>query len=350
MGRKQNDSEPTTHYVSLILLWAGLISCALVYTFLSAVLRPNYMSNTIAVELLPINEGGNGGGVEGDLGAENGVCCRGIANLELWGAAVKWGSEFKFNSSEECCKACKGMCSGGDGPCLCDTWVFCGNREACGSKFGECWLKKQKDTLAPDRQEAGQKVSWTSGLIFGKGEGIVGLETEYGTLHMKLFPDCAPHSVAYILELLALRHCAGCQFYRAEGRGQSWDSEGNHIKNAPFGPPFALIQGTLEAQGTTFKKIPTEVCPTIRKGSVAWVGSGPEFFISLANHEEWNNAYTVFGSVLPEDMKIVEKIAQLPTKSDVWNNINVSVLEKPVPLWFRRIRTSHGDLNLNANA
>jgi hypothetical protein len=48
---------------------------------------------------------------------------------------------------------------------------------------------------------------------------------------MQLFPDCAPHSVAYILELLPMRHCAGCQFYRAESRGQSWDSEGNHIKN-----------------------------------------------------------------------------------------------------------------------
>jgi hypothetical protein len=47
---------------------------------------------------------------------------------------------------------------------------------------------------------------------------------------VQLFPDCAPHSVAYILELLTLRHCAGCQFYRAEGRGQLWDSEGNHIK------------------------------------------------------------------------------------------------------------------------
>lgn len=56
---------------------------------------------------------------------------------------------------------------------------------------------------------------------------------------------------------------------------------------AAFGPPFALIQGTLEAQGgegTIFKKIPIEDCPTIRRGSVAWVGSGPEFFISLANH------------------------------------------------------------------
>jgi len=114
---------------------------------------------------------------------------------------------------------------------------------------------------------------------------------------------------------------------------------------APFGPPFAMIQGTLEAQGTSFKKIPTEECPYIRRGSVAWVSSGPEFFISLANHQEWKKAYTVFGSVLPEDMEIAEKIAQLPTKSDVWNNINVSVLEKPVPLLVRRLKTRQGNLN-----
>lgn len=104
----------------------------------------------------------------------------------------------------------------------------------------------------------------------------------------------------------------------------------------------------MEAQGAIFKKIPTEVCPAIRRGSVAWVGSGPEFFISLANHEEWKKAYTVFGYVFPEDMDIVEKIADLPTKADVWNNVNVSVLEKPVPLWIRRIKSSHGDLNLNS--
>ena len=49
-----------------------------------------------------------------------GDCCKRIENLELWGNAVKCGS-FKFNSSEECCKACKAMCSGNDGPCLCDS-------------------------------------------------------------------------------------------------------------------------------------------------------------------------------------------------------------------------------------
>lgn len=104
-----------------------------------------------------------------------------------------------------------------------------------------------------------------------------------------------------------------------------------------------MIQGILEAQGTTFKNIPIEDCPTIRRGSVAWIGSGPAFFISLVNHVEWGNAYTVFGSVLPEDMHIVERIATLPTTPDVWNNVNVTVLEKPVPLVLRRIEKSHGE-------
>ncbi|PRQ38135.1 hypothetical protein RchiOBHm_Chr4g0410431 [Rosa chinensis] len=43
---------------------------------------------------------------------------------------------FKFKSSEECSEACKAMCTGTDWPCLCDSWVYCGNREACRSKFG----------------------------------------------------------------------------------------------------------------------------------------------------------------------------------------------------------------------
>lgn len=122
------------------------------------------------------------------------------------------------------------------------------------------------------------------------------------------------------------------------------------ISQTPFGPPFALIQGTLEPLGAPFKKIPTEACPIIRRGSVAWIGSGPEFFISLANHQEWKHAYTVFGSLLPEDMEIAERIAQLPSKPEVWNNINVSVMEKPVSLSVRRIKTSNGDLNTNVGS
>ncbi|KRH04238.2 hypothetical protein GLYMA_17G148700v4 [Glycine max] len=336
MGRKKNEPKRTVCSIPLIFLSAFLVSCGLIYALV--VLRAPLSES----ELLPLVE-------------DSKACCRGVENLELWGDVVKWGSDFKLNTSQECCNACKSTCTVNDnGPCLCDTWVFCANPHNCGSKFGECWLKKQKDSLAPEQINAeGEVVSWTSGLIFGKGEGIIGLETEFGTLRVKLFPDCAPHSVAYILELLQLQLCVGCQFFRAESIGQSWDSKGNHLKNAAFGPPFALIQGTLEAQGgegTIFKKIPIEDCPTIRRGSVAWVGSGPEFFISLANHWEWKKEFTVFGSVLPEDMHIAEKISTLPTKSDVWKNVNVTLLKKPVPLMLRRIDKGHENFNTKANS
>lgn len=337
MGRRQSDSE-LGRFALLALFLMGAIFCCMVYLFLSMVSNPNSITVDSVSEL-----GENGGEValgSEEKDGEDGECCGGIEHLELWGDAVKWGSQFKVNSSEECCMACKAMCGDQGGPCLCDSWVFCGNRVACGLRFGECWLKKQKDTLEPDRKDSGDLVMWTSGFIFGEREGIVGLETEYGVLRIKLFPDCAPHSVAYILEMLQVPHYAGCHFYRAEDRGSFWDSLGNHVENAPFGPPFALIQGTLEAHGIIFKNIPTEVSHTVRRGSVAWIGSGPEFFISLANHFEWKKAYTVFGSVLPEDMEVAEKIAQLPSKQEVWSSINVSVLERPVDLWVRRIKSN----------
>ena len=108
---------------------------------------------------------------------------------------------------------------------------------------------------------------------------------------------------------------------------------------APYGPPYAMIQGILQPEGNMFTPIPTEHCPTISRGSVGWVGSGPEFFISLANHHEWKQSYTVFGSVLPEDMEVAERIAGLPTRTDVWNSVNVSVLEKPVSLTVRRMKS-----------
>jgi len=163
----------------------------------------------------------------------------------------------------------------------------------------------------------------------------VALETSLGTLHIQLLPGCAPRSVDYFIELLGLHSCAGCRFYRAEGRGNVWDAEGNHDKNAAFGPPYALLQGTLEVDGVPFKGITREACPEVKRGSIAWVGSGPE----LANHEEWKDAYTVFGHVLPEDMAIAEEMALLPASTDVWSNVTVKVLRDPV--YFKVKRSCH---------
>ncbi|CAA6657170.1 unnamed protein product [Spirodela intermedia] len=239
---------------------------------------------------------------------------QGVENRELWGSSVKWGIDFKFNTSRECCKACKAMCHAGDGPCLCDSWVFCGDKDKCKEKFGQCWLKKQEDPMFPDLAESGEKVPWTSGVIFGKGEGIIGIETEIGTIRVKLFPECAPHSMVYIAEVLKSRHCVGCHFYRAEPRGLSWDESGDPIR----------------------MELPAEACPALRRGSVAWIGAGPEFFISLANHGEWRRSFAVFGSVLSDDLPIAERIARLPAKPDAWNDVPVRVLEAPLKFKVKR--------------
>ncbi|KAG5039852.1 hypothetical protein JHK82_012007 [Glycine max] len=201
-----------------------------------------------------------------------------------------------------------------------------------------CWLKKQKGSLAPEQIDAeGETVSWTSGLIFGKGEitNVVKLSS--------LSVD------SYIL-LISLWHAFHYQF-RMFGIDISEGAHGDmdtlqlkkellkKLENLPMGwsgcfwSPFALIQGTLEAQGgegSIFKKIPIEDCPTIRRGPVAW----------------WR---TVFGSVLPEDMHIADKISILPTKSDVWKNVNVTILKNLVPLMLRRIEKGHENFNSKAD-
>uniref|UniRef100_A0A0A9ALG3 Uncharacterized protein n=1 Tax=Arundo donax TaxID=35708 RepID=A0A0A9ALG3_ARUDO len=100
-------------------------------------------------------------------------CCRGIEGLEIWGRAVKWGSDHRLPSAAACCASCKAMCPHPeDGACRCDSWVFCGDKHRCKDRFGECWLKKQKDTMAPAVIARGEDVMWTSGLVFGKGEVV----------------------------------------------------------------------------------------------------------------------------------------------------------------------------------
>ncbi len=46
-------------------------------------------------------------------------------------------------------------------------------------------------------------------------------------------------------------------------------------------------------------------------------------------------------------MEIVERIAELPTKAETWNNINVAVLENHVPLHFQRLEKSISNTNKN---
>ena len=84
-----------------IIVMMGVDSCTLVYAFLFAVLRPRVDSLVLKLDASTLVGENRRSGTE--VGRDR--CCKEIKNLELWGLAVKWGSNFKFNSSKECCMA-----------------------------------------------------------------------------------------------------------------------------------------------------------------------------------------------------------------------------------------------------
>lgn len=134
MGRRQTDSE-LSRFAVLIIFVLGCVSFFMFYFCFSVAYKPS----TSHVSMDSTLSFSGGGQEEG----EEERCCRGIEHLELWGDAVNWGANFKVNSSKECCMACKDTCKAEDRPCSCDSWVFCGDKQACGSRFGEVWLSFQ---------------------------------------------------------------------------------------------------------------------------------------------------------------------------------------------------------------
>lgn len=317
--------EGGSRWRPFLVLVTVACTCAVGYLFISPLLQRSAASSSRALRAHV---------AQSSVGEDGTGCCRGLEHTELWSDAVNWGSDFLVDSTQECCDACKANLK-------CNSWVYCGDVAKCGIYYRQCWLKRQKDPLDPEIHDSGSSNPWTSGLVFEKDVGTVGLAIDSGTMsgeviHMKLLPDCSPQSVLRILDLAKLTQCSGCRLYRAEGRGKLWDSNGGHISKMGTGPPYAVVQGTLDAQHVSFKRISKEYAPAIKRGMVGWVDGGPDFFISLADHHEWPRKHTVFATVAEDDMPLVERLAELPTTATTWEKVAVEVLDNPVNVKVQR--------------
>eukprot|EP00798_Chlamydomonas_sp_ICE-L_P000569 gene569-1986_t len=60
---------------------------------------------------------------------------------EFWGDALNNGNSFKVASAGECCTACSAAKEVGTKKASCNVWVWCGDKERCGAKHQQCWLK-----------------------------------------------------------------------------------------------------------------------------------------------------------------------------------------------------------------
>lgn len=145
------------------------------------------------------------------------------------------------------------------------------------------------------------------------------------------------------LQALVDQHadCHGCTFYRAEAVPPHWGSPDwpDTYEGGRWGPPYALVQGGLSARGAAEPpRVPREDNPVVRRGMAAWAGggSGPAFFIALADHPEWGRGHTVFADAVTEDIAALERILALPTKTTP-GKIPITNLVTPVPFTLERV-------------
>ena len=132
--------------------------------------------------------------------------------------------------------------------------------------------------------------------------------TGFAPLRILLRPDLAPLTVAAIRQ-----HIVGAEgsnpaavFYRSEAKPAAAPGQCGDILCGPY----SLIQGRLEALLDT----PSEATPVVRKGFVARIQNGRDFFIALDDHLEWGHSFTVWGEMRDDDagMATLEAISKLP--------------------------------------
>ena len=135
----------------------------------------------------------------------------------------------------------------------------------------------------------------------------------------------------------------GLRFYRAEPVPAHWASPEwpDNYFGGRWGPPYALLQGSFMPAGAALKAGQADRAasarPVIERGMLAWAagGGGPDFFVALAQHPEWGHGHTVFGTVVPEDMRVIDAIMRRPLRVSNWGSINATELVTPLAFQLR---------------
>lgn len=79
------------------------------------------------------------------------------------------------------------------------------------------------------------------------------------------------------------------------------------------GPPYALVQMTVDDPGGALRSLTHEGTKLIERGTVCLIGGTSDFFVALDTHRGWEASMTVFGHVAEPEMKSqVEPILQRP--------------------------------------
>lgn len=175
--------------------------------------------------------------------AISGLQCHIAWNIDYWGDPLVWGDTHLTDTAADCCAAChahqlaaaRGGLDKGANSTACNTWSHCSDKEKCGDRYRQCWLKHLPSLPPPDGQ--GTPSVFSSGIVYDSDAWLASydrktrltLRFQMGEVEVELLPELAPASVRELRRLVALLEggsgnggggggggCNGCELYRIE--------------------------------------------------------------------------------------------------------------------------------------
>lgn len=95
--------------------------------------------------------------------------CNIMNNTDYWGEPVKWGPNNKLASAEACCADCHSYQPSTSEDLNCNVWVYCGDKDKCGTQHMDCWLKHLAHPAAVAPKSGGE-IPWTAGILLAAAQ------------------------------------------------------------------------------------------------------------------------------------------------------------------------------------
>lgn len=188
--------------------------------------------------------------------------------------------------------------------------------------------QKPVETATPKSQKQKAVKSPSASIPKKAGETMVKIETKFGSIELKFFPEVAPNHVKNFIELAKKGFYNGTTFHRVIPGFMIQGGDPNTIdadksKHGMGGPGYQI---KAEFNTKPHKRGTLSMARSANPDS-----AGSQFFICVADTPSLDNQYTVFGEVV-SGIEVVDKIVSQPRdRRDNPNDrieMKVTVVEK----------------------
>jgi len=170
-----------------------------------------------------------------------------------------------------------------------------------------CGSSEQKVSRQPDEKETAKQKASEPAKPQGQPHAV--LETDKGTMVIRLLPDLAPKTVANFEKLINAGFYFKTKFHRVMPGRMVQGGDPNTKDNDPYN----------DGQGNSGETLPAELSSRkFERGVVAMAhqegdpnSGSSQFFIVLQRTPNWDGQYTIFGEVV-EGLDVAEKISKAP--------------------------------------